>query len=169
MKRSVEIKLVDLQRKHFPLFIKWWNDRQLRYLTSRQYKKISQSKIFLQLQEFLKTKNRFDFILQARGVSIGHLAIQKKKGRKYYELFIAIGEKAYWDKGLGTVAVRQAMRWFFKKFKKERFLTLEVLPANFRAIRCYQKVGFKKVRIKRYKKYPTNILMILNKIDFESR
>ena len=24
MKRSVEIKLVDLQRKHFPLFIKWW-------------------------------------------------------------------------------------------------------------------------------------------------
>ena len=38
--KNMKIKLIKLQPKHFPLFFKWWNNKELRRLTSGVFKKL---------------------------------------------------------------------------------------------------------------------------------
>lgn len=154
-----KIKLIKLQPKHFPLFFKWWNNKELRRLTSEVSKKIFQKEINEILNRHLLNKKDFDFIITANKKLIGHILVQKKKGKKNWEVYIAIGEKKYWNKGIGTTALKQAGRWFFNKFTKEKCLDLEVLANNYRAIRSYEKVGFKKVRIIHHRKFSDTVLM----------
>ncbi len=59
------------------------------------------------------------------------------------ELFITIGEKRFWSKGYGTDAVRILQRLAFDKLNLHR-LWLTTLATNKRAIRCYEKCGFKR-------------------------
>lgn len=58
------------------------------------------------------------------------------------ELGILIGDKAYWDKGYGEDAVRSLVDWGFNTLNLNR-VALRVFDYNARAIRCYQKVGFR--------------------------
>ena len=62
------------------------------------------------------------------------------------ELRIRIGEKHYWNKGYGTSALRQITRYAFTVLKLDR-LYLRVYTFNLRAIKCYEKIGFKKVAV----------------------
>ncbi len=59
------------------------------------------------------------------------------------ELFITIGEKRFWGQGYGTDAVRLLERLAFERLNLNR-LWLTVLATNERAIRCYEKCGFKR-------------------------
>ncbi|MHB0914001.1 MAG: GNAT family N-acetyltransferase [Armatimonadota bacterium] len=56
---------------------------------------------------------------------------------------IAIGNKDYWGKGYGTDATRTLMRYAFEQLNLHR-ITLYVHDFNGRAIRAYEKCGFKK-------------------------
>ena len=58
------------------------------------------------------------------------------------EIGIHIGEKEYWDKGFGTKAMRMILKYGFESLNLHR-LYLRVFETNQRAIRSYQKVGFK--------------------------
>lgn len=155
-----KITLCKLENKHFPLFYKWWNDRELRDLTSKNYDKIDEEKINEILKKHLLDKSYHDFIIIAHeDKPIGHILIQKGKNKKYYELYIAIGEKDYWSKGYGTRAIKSVGKWFFKKFSNEQCLDIEVHSDNLRAKKCYEKSGFKFIKIRKYKKYPNTHLM----------
>jgi RimJ/RimL family protein N-acetyltransferase len=55
---------------------------------------------------------------------------------------IGIGERAYWGQGYGTDAMRLALRFAFHELNLER-VSLEALAANTRAIRSYEKAGFR--------------------------
>lgn len=154
---NTKIKLAPLQKKYFYLFNKWWNDEELRGLTSGDYEPIAQEKINEQLEAHYK--KGFDFIILADKKPVGHIFIQHKKQKKNWEVYIAIGEKDYWGKGIGTSAMKKICQWFFRKFPKEKKLELEVNTTNLRAIRCYEKVGFEKIKTKHYKKYPDTFLM----------
>lgn len=68
------------------------------------------------------------------------------------EFFIAIGEKDQWGRGLGTDAVRVVIRLAFEKMNLNR-LFLSVLADNARAIRCYEKCGFKREGLLRSESY----------------
>lgn len=159
----MNIILVKLNKKHFPLFYKWWNTGFLRNLTSQTYEKMTKEEIDKILSGKLQRFVTHDFIILVDGKPVGHILIQKKKGRKYFELYIAIGEKDYWDKGVGCKSIKKVLKWFFHKYPSETVVTLGVLPNNLRAIRCYEKVGFKRVRISKHKNFPDTILMKLNK------
>jgi len=55
---------------------------------------------------------------------------------------IGIGERAYWGKGYGTDAMRLALRFAFHELNLER-VSLEAFAYNTRAIRSYEKAGFR--------------------------
>ncbi len=75
---------------------------------------------------------------------IGHIELDHIAWRSGdAELRIRIGEKAYWDQGFGTDAVRTLVRHAFSALGLTR-VYLRVFAANRRAIRCYEKVGFRK-------------------------
>lgn len=59
------------------------------------------------------------------------------------ELRIRIGETALWDKGYGTDAILTLLKYSFFSLNLSR-IYLKVYADNLRAIRCYQKAGFKK-------------------------
>lgn len=154
-----QVKLIKITKEHFPLFYKWWNDMELRKLTSETYDKMSNGKIDKILLKNLESENCHDFIITIGGKNVGHISIDKDKSQKYYEFYIIIGEKEHWNKGYGTEAINQAIEWFFNQFPDEKCLNIEVNANNPRAKRCYEKCGFEFVKLKPYKKLTDVILM----------
>jgi RimJ/RimL family protein N-acetyltransferase len=71
---------------------------------------------------------------------------------RYAELFITIGDKAYWGRGYGADAVRLLLRLAFEKLNLHT-VWLTTLVTNERAIRCYEKCGFKRQGLFRENSY----------------
>jgi RimJ/RimL family protein N-acetyltransferase len=57
-------------------------------------------------------------------------------------LFVNIGISEYWGKGYGTEALQIFLRYLFQQWNFHR-LTLDTWDGNKRAIRTYEKAGFK--------------------------
>lgn len=56
-----------------------------------------------------------------------------------------IGEPEYWDKGIGTKFMKLVLQYLTKE-KNADIIILDPHADNPRAIRCYEKVGFKKIK-----------------------
>jgi len=87
-------------------------------------------------------------------------------------LGIAIGEKAYWNKGYGQDATRLLLDYGFNLLNLNNIM-LGVFSFNQRAINCYKKVGFKEIGRRRQariiggKKFDVILMDILAE-EFES-
>ncbi len=57
-----------------------------------------------------------------------------------------IGEVEYWNQGIGTLLVSSMVKYLIET-KKAKSIVMDPQTRNTRAIKCYQKCGFKKVRI----------------------
>jgi RimJ/RimL family protein N-acetyltransferase len=57
-------------------------------------------------------------------------------------VFLALGEREYWGKGYGTDAMRVILRYAFTELNLHR-VSLDVFEYNPRAIRSYEKAGFR--------------------------
>jgi len=57
-----------------------------------------------------------------------------------------IGETAYWNKGIGTLLVSSMVQYLVQVMKADRVI-MDPKTTNLRALRCYEKCGFEKVRI----------------------
>lgn len=134
-----KLKLSD--RKHFA---KWWNDKDLRKLTSGRLGPISDKKIDKYFSAIINNKNDYHFMIILDRKAIGHINLSKRKNN-WYETQIIIGEKEYWGRGYGT----KAIKLLFNKAKRLGIskIYLEVRPENLRAIRAYEKCGFRKIRL----------------------
>jgi len=76
--------------------------------------------------------------------AIGFLSIKGIRGTQASaEVGIAIMEKEYRGEGYGTEALMQAVDYAFEELGLN-LLGLTVFPSNQRAIRAYEKVGFRK-------------------------
>lgn len=65
-------------------------------------------------------------------------------------LGIGIGERDFWGKGYGSDAIRVMLRYAFAELNLRR-VSLGVYEYNSRAVRCYEKVGFRhEGRIRQY-------------------
>jgi len=60
------------------------------------------------------------------------------------EIGIFIGDKKFWDKGYGTEAMALLMDYGFKALNLHNVM-LRVFSFNERAIKCYEKIGFKTI------------------------
>src|SRR5512137_293344 len=68
------------------------------------------------------------------------------------EFGIMIGEKSYWNRGYGTEAVRLLVQHGFNTLNLNRIF-LHVFMTNPRAIRAYEKAGFKREVLERQAEY----------------
>jgi len=82
------------------------------------------------------------YIIQTRaGVDIGSAGLQIEGARA--TLGIAIHDERYWNRGLGSDAVATLVNGAFLARPLTR-IELTVLPDNARAIRAYERVGFRR-------------------------
>ena len=86
----------------------------------------------------------FSIINTVNGEAIGYTAIKGiSKTRTHAEIGIAIMEKEYRGQGYGAEALKQVVEYAFKILDLT-LLGLTVFSNNQRAIRAYEKLGFKK-------------------------
>lgn len=89
----------------------------------------------------------FSIISVAGDKAIGYVSIKgicETEARA--EVGIAIMEREYRGQGFGTEALRQAVDYAFNKLGL-KLLGLTVFPSNQRAIRAYEKTGFRKTHV----------------------
>jgi RimJ/RimL family protein N-acetyltransferase len=88
------------------------------------------------------------------------------------EVGIFIGDKAFWNQGYGTDAMRVLLRFIFDQMNINK-VKLNVFSFNLRALRMYQKCGFKeegrlRQELFRDGKYHDIILMGLLREEYEN-
>lgn len=95
-------------------------------------------------------QNRPDFgILDQTGALIGCVRLWRiSRVNRNAMLTIFLGERGRWGRGLGTEALRLCLRYGFDELSLER-VELHVFSFNKRAIRSYEKVGFRTEGIRR--------------------
>ena len=96
-------------------------------------------------------------------ISINHV-------EKTSEIAIFIGNRNYWGIGYGTEALKLLVDYAFRILGLENIM-LRVFDYNKRAIKCYEKAGFKKIGERRISHYYNNerhneIFMDIIKTDF---
>lgn len=79
------------------------------------------------------------------------------------EIGARIGERSFWGQGHGTWVIREVVEHCWKQGVSR--VHLKVLPANIRAIRCYEKCGFKRCG----EKVIDGMLFILMEVKNEHR
>ena len=154
------VSLRKLKISDFKYFSKWWRDKELIRLTSGNLKKLSDleaRKYFLAMPE---NKSNWQYMIQSGKKTVGHITLATRKAG-WYETQIVIGEKKYWGRGIGTLAIKELLALAGKnKIKK---IYLEVRPDNLRAINAYIGCGFIPKKIKKYpnnKNLPKVLVMI---------
>ena len=159
------IKLRKIKKSDLGYFLKWWKDKDLIKLTSGFYEKSDEVLTNYFLDIFKNAKDRHSIIQYGINV-IGHVALDHKS-KDTFEIQVVIGEKKYWGKGLGSKAIKKAVKIAFEKLGYTKGY-LEVRPDNFRAIKAYESCGFLKRGLKKYPKnkyQPVTLKMVLNKIS----
>lgn len=160
------IKLRKVKGADMPYFLKWWKDKELIELTSGVYEK-SNKILENYFSKMLTEKSNHHYIIILNNKKIGNISLTNK-GKKVFEIHIVIGEKKYWGRGYGVLAIKDALKIAFEKLKYQKAY-LEVRPENKRAIVAYQKCGFIKAGLKKYpknKNQPVVFRMVLLKKNF---
>ena len=95
------------------------------------------------------------FAIEVGGETAGWLAVNEETepGYRHAALDIILGQ-AFQDRGLGSEALRTAIRWLIEERGHHR-ITIDPAHENERAIRAYEAVGFRPVGIlRKYERGP---------------
>lgn len=68
--------------------------------------------------------------------------------QRVYGLDQFIGDSNYWNKGIGTQLISSMVN-YLKTQKEATRIVMDPMTSNGRAIKCYEKCGFKKIKILR--------------------
>lgn len=140
------VRLRAIEREDIPTFVRWFNDPEVRqYLL--MYEPMSKAKEERWFEAYLDRKDDFMFAIEAligeEWAHIGNLGLHRVDWKNGTCTFgIVLGEKAYWGRGYGTEAARVILRFAFGELNLHR-VELEVYDFNRRAIRSYEKAGFR--------------------------
>jgi RimJ/RimL family protein N-acetyltransferase len=108
-------------------------------------------------EDMVKRTDDYLFAIEVQAnnqwVHIGNVGLHRIDWRSRSAVFgIAIGDKASWGKGYGTDATRTMLRFAFGELNLHR-VELEVFDYNSRAIRAYEKAGFRREGTRRQAHY----------------
>jgi RimJ/RimL family protein N-acetyltransferase len=140
------VRLRAIEREDVPTFVRWFNDPEVRqFLLLYQPMSTAQEERWF---ESLATRDDFIFAIEAhvgeQWIHIGNTGLHQLDWKNRSATFgIALGEKACWGQGYGTDATRTMLDFAFRTLDLHR-VELEVFEFNPRAMRCYEKVGFRR-------------------------
>lgn len=142
-----KVRLRPIERDDLPRFVKWFADPQVRQHLA-VYLPFSLAEEERWFEGLLgRIERQEDVVLAieaADGVHIGSLGLHSINWKdRNAELGIVIGDRTYWNQGLGSEAIRALLRVAFQEMNLHRvFLKVDV--ENARGVRCYEKAGFQR-------------------------
>ena len=133
-----------IEEEDFDTFYQWYNDQDVNLWSSGAWplntllsKDQLAEKISDQSEEYRYAITDLDNQL------IGTIGFKEFDiPNRSASLFIVIGNKSFWGKGYGTDALITFARFLFTQWNFHR-LTLDTWDENTRAIKAYEKAGFK--------------------------
>lgn len=150
------VRLRAIEREDVPRFLRWFNDPEVRqYLT--MYRPLSRAEEERWVESRASRREDIVLAIEVRAgdqwVHIGNVGLHRIDWKnRTATLGIVIGEREFWGKGYGTEAVRTMLRYAFGELGLNR-VELETYSFNPRAIRCYEKAGFRREGIRRQALY----------------
>ena len=119
------------------------NDSEVSIYTNHIYNSYSLTAEKDALMELSKDKNFFVIVDSENDEAIGSLSLMNVNlMQRKAELGIVIGDKNYWSKGYGSEAILLLLDHAFNVLNMNSIMLL-VSSLNKRAIKCYEKCGFK--------------------------
>ena len=141
------VRLRAIERQDIPTFVRWFNDPEVRQyiLMFAPMSTAQEERWFESLQD---RRDEFLFAIEAHAgdewIHIGNTGLHNIDWKERSAIFgIVLGEKDYWGRGYGTDATRAMLGFAFETLNLHR-VELEVFDFNPRAIRCYEKAGFRR-------------------------
>ncbi len=141
-------RLVALRRPQptdLPAVTRWYRDREIARLTRYQTRPMTDADVerFFQLRMLSPDALAYCIVELPTWRLIGFTTFSSLDGDNGSVLFhITIGERDAWGRGLGTEATRLMLGHAFERLGLHR-VGLSVFAFNGRAIRSYEKVGFR--------------------------
>ncbi|NLJ44837.1 MAG: GNAT family N-acetyltransferase [Bacteroidales bacterium] len=138
-----EIFLCEFTHKDFENLISWVNNEKELIQFAGPIFSFPLTKE--QLNDYLKDPNRYPFkiVLKNSNLAIGHCEVYKTSDDIVRLCRIIIGNKTYRGQGLGYDATLKLIKWCMDNLKPKT-IDLNVYDFNTTAIKCYEKIGFKK-------------------------
>jgi RimJ/RimL family protein N-acetyltransferase len=133
----------------------WLSDPEIRiYIASGVYPNTKQNSIqFIENVESSENDVAFAIITRENNEYIGNTGLHKIDFvNSHAEFGILIGNKNYWDKGIGTEVTKLLVDYGFGILNLNKIF-LRVYNNNSRGIKCYQKAGFSQEGILRQDRY----------------
>jgi RimJ/RimL family protein N-acetyltransferase len=137
------VRLRAIERSDLARCVRWLNDPDVvRYLAA--YFPLSMAQEERWFERLVSDENRQVYAIEAEeGAHIGNIGLESLNWKdRSAALGIFIGEREYWARGYGTDAVQTLLRFAFEELNLHR-VWLTVHDDNPRAIRCYEKCGFR--------------------------
>lgn len=148
------VRLRPPERAEVPLYTRWMMNPALReYVTVRYISLALEETWFERILEAMRHQppTEMHFVIEVRDDStpIGMCGLHRLDWvNRNAEFGIVIGEPDYWGKGYGTDATRTLVDIGFTWFALHR-IYLRVIEDNIRAIRAYERAGFKHEGVER--------------------
>ena len=167
-----------IEKEDIPVVLRWWNDPEVMYYANddpNPYKTLQELEEEFAQEEGEWSASMARFIIEAKdGTLIGDIMYRwyRVDVRSVYT-GIFIGEKEYWGQGYGTEAIKLFLRYLFVD-KQLHKVAVTVSDFNKRAIRAYEKCGFRKDGVLRDNamvngKFVDHIVMSILEDEFKRR
>lgn len=142
------IRLRPPEEEDLPLFVEWLSNPEIRnYITIRYISQALEEKWFERLLPNTAggAPGRLHFVIETQEDlrPIGVISLEAINWRdREAEVGIIVGETDFWGQGYGTDAMRTILEVGFHWFNLHRIF-LRVIVDNTRAVRSYEKCGFR--------------------------
>jgi len=124
-------------------FTEWMNDLEVTINLGPIYHMAVNADSERKFLDDLAKGHNYSIVDMATGALIGSCGFHEIDHlNRAGEVGIAIGDKGLWGKGYGTEAMRLLLDYGFRALNLHSVL-IRVFPFNERAIRCYEKLGFR--------------------------
>ena len=139
------IKLVPFKEEHIANTVEWVNDEEIIRLIDRSSEVVTLEGCNDWFENIEKDDAKVMFaILTSDGLHIGNCGLFEVSERsKKAKLWIYIGDKSLWGKGLGREALQELLDYGFNKMSLNK-IYLYVVANNTRAQNLYESAGFVK-------------------------
>jgi RimJ/RimL family protein N-acetyltransferase len=147
MYRGEKVELAAVQREYLPQYVAWLNDWEIaQYLNPGVAMPLNLDDETEWYENRRKREGNYLFAILtlAENRLIGNCGLHHVDFKNRSATFgIFIGDKDYWGKGYGTDATRTLLQFGFEELGLNR-VELEVYDFNQRALRAYEKAGFRR-------------------------
>lgn len=146
--RGERIRLRPLAWTDLRRCVKWFSDPQIIRFLGRSGP-VTMAEEERWFREYQRRSDEQIFAIEVDSVHVGNIGLHKiDRVHRKADVGIVIGEATHWSKGYGTEAMRTVLRHAFESLGLNK-VSLEVLEHNDRAIRTYERLGFRREGVHR--------------------